>query len=262
MISIQHTDLNRSSMGRKEMNKATRTNVAILGTIFGISGISHGFFELLQGNVPTGGAFINAIGAAHKMWPHGDEPAFTVIPNFLLTGIAAMLVGLAIIIWSLRFVHRKNGSTVFLALFILLLLVGGGVAQVLFFPFLWLVATRIDKPLDGWQRILPIKIRRSLAVVWPWCLAASAALLAFALEIATTGFVPGVRDPEIALTVMLACLGLEVIAFPLTFISGFAHDLGSRRKTAPGETYSSRQSPGAAAQGGEGEFTARRAAKP
>ena len=76
------------------MNNATRTNVAVLGTIFGISGMSHGFFETLQGNVPTDGLFIFAIGAAQKMWPHGDEPAFTLIPNFLLTGIAAMIVGL------------------------------------------------------------------------------------------------------------------------------------------------------------------------
>lgn len=77
------------------MNRATRTNVATLGTIFGISGMSHGFFEILQGSVPTDGLFISAIGEAQKMWPHGDEPAFTLIPNFLLTGIAAMIVGLA-----------------------------------------------------------------------------------------------------------------------------------------------------------------------
>ena len=116
---------------RGEMNKATKINVATLGTIFGISGINHGFFETLQGNIPTPGLFIFAIGEAQKMWLHGDEPAFTIIPNFLLTGIAAMIVGLSIIIWSLGFVHKKNGPTVFILLFILLLLVGGGVAQIL-----------------------------------------------------------------------------------------------------------------------------------
>ena len=129
------------------MNKATRIIVATLGTIFGISGMSHGFFEILQGNIPTGGLFISAIGEAQKMWPHGNEPAFTLIPNFLMTGIAAMIVGLAIIVWSLGFVHKKNGPTVFILLFVLLLLVGGGVAQILFFPWIWLVSTRINKPL-------------------------------------------------------------------------------------------------------------------
>ncbi len=138
------------------MNKATRINVATLGAIFGISGMNHGFFEILQGNVPTGGLFISAIGEAQKMWPHGNEFAFTLIPNFLITGIAAMTVGLAIFLWSLGFVHKKNGPIVFILLFILLLLVGGGVAQILFFPWIWLVSTRINQPLV-WSR----KIRNS-----------------------------------------------------------------------------------------------------
>lgn len=63
------------------MDKATRINLATLGTIFGISGMSHGFFKTLQGNVPTRGLFIFAIGEAQKMRSHGNEPAFTIIPN-------------------------------------------------------------------------------------------------------------------------------------------------------------------------------------
>ena len=207
------------------MNKATRINVATLGTIFGISGMSHGFFEALQGNVPTRGLFIFAIGEAQKMWPHGNEPAFTIIPNFLLTGIAAMIVGLSIIIWSLGFVHKKNGPTVFILIFILLLMVGGGVAQILFFPFIWLVSTRINQPLAWWRKVLPIKFQEPLAKVWPWFLVVSATLLVCALIIATTGFVPAVNDPEVVLSIMLFCLGMEVLALPLTFVAGFAHDI-------------------------------------
>jgi len=207
------------------MNKATRMNVATLGTIFGVSGMSHGFFETLQGNVPTRGLFIFAIGEAQKMWPHGNEPAFTIIPNFLLTGIAAMIVGLTIIIWSLGFVHKKNGPTVLILLFILLLMVGGGVAQILFFPFIWLVSTRINQPLAWWRKVLPSKLQEPLAKVWPWVLAISATLLVCVLIIATTGFVPAVNDPEVVLSIMLFCLGMEVFALPLTFVAGFAHDI-------------------------------------
>jgi hypothetical protein len=214
------------------MNKATRINVATLGTIFGISGMSHGFFEALQGNVPTGGLFIYAIGEAQKMWPHGNEPAFTFLPTFLLAGIASMIVGLTLIIWSLRFVHKKNGPTVFLILFIVLLLVGGGVAQILFFPFIWLLSTRIHQPLAWWRKVLSARIQKSLARLWPWTLVISAGLLGFALEIATTGFVPGVSDPEVSLSVMLFCLGMEVIALPLTFGTGFAYDVVLRPDVA------------------------------
>lgn len=214
------------------MNKATRVVVATLGTVFGISGISHGFFELLQGNVPTDGLFISAIGKAQKMWLHGNEYAFTLIPNFMMSGIAAMMVSLAIIIWSLRFVNKKHGPTVFLVLFVLLLLVGGGVAQILFFPLIWLVSTCINKPLVWWRKMLPVKIQKPLGKLWHLSLIISSALLIFVLEIAITGFVPTVNDTETVLSIMLFCLGIEAVVLPLTFVSGFAHDIAMRSTVA------------------------------
>ena len=207
------------------MNNATRVIVTTLSVVFGISGMSHGFFEALQGNTPTDSMYISAIGETHRMWLHGNEPAFTLIPNFLITGIAAMLVGLAIIVWSLGFVHKKRGPTILLLLFVLLLLVGGGVAQILFFPWIWLVSTRINKPLIWWRKILPGKTQKSLGKLWPWSLITSSVLLAFVLEIGTTGFVPTVKDPEVVLSIMLSCLGMEVVVLPLTFVAGFAHDM-------------------------------------
>ena len=62
-------------------------------------------------------------------------------------------------------------------------------------------------------------------MLWPWSLAISAGLLVFALVIATTGFVPGVRDAEAVFSIMLVCLGMEAIALPLTFVTGFVYDI-------------------------------------
>ena len=207
------------------MNTATRRIVSTLGVIFAISGMSHGFFETLQGNTPTGGVFISAIGESHRMWEHGNEYAFTLIPNFLITGILAMCVSVTIVIWSTRFVHKKNGPIGFLLLFILLFLVGGGIAQVLFFTLTWLVATRINRPLTWWRKALPEKMRRVLARLWPWSLAVGSLLMLMTLQIATTGFVPLVSDSDAALTVMLSSLVLALGAFLLTFVAGFAHDI-------------------------------------
>lgn len=215
------------------MNHSTRVNVATMGVVFGLSGMSHGFFEVLQGNVPTPGLLVSAIGEAQRMWPHGNEPAFTVIPNFLGTGIAAMVVGLALIVWSLGFVHQKHGPTVFLGLFVLLLLVGGGVAQVLFFPFFWLASTRIRRPLSWWRGVLPARLRAWLARGWPWLLVLSATLLVCALAIATTGFVPAVDDPEAVFGVMLACLVAVVLLLPLAFAAGFARDVDAEAVATP-----------------------------
>ena len=219
------------------MNKATRITVATLGIIFGLSGMNHGFFEILHGNIPADGLFISAIGDAQKMWPHGNELAFTLIPNFLVTGIVAMMVGFAIIIWSLGFVHRKNGSFILILLFLLLLLVGGGVAQVLFFPWIWLVSTRINASLGWWRKILPLKFQTSLGKLWSWSLIISATLFLFVFEIGVTGFVPTVNDPDVVLWIMLSCLAVEVVALPLTFVSGFAYDIKMRPSIILGESH-------------------------
>ena len=123
------------------MNRATRIIVSALGVGFGIAGLDHGFFETLQGYTPTHGMIIQAIGPANLMWIHGTEDAFTLVPNFLITGILAILVSLAIMVWSIGFIHTKHGSSVFLLLFALLFLVGGGIGQIVFFVPTWLFST-------------------------------------------------------------------------------------------------------------------------
>jgi hypothetical protein len=208
------------------MNRATRINVIALAVLLAISGMmAHGLFEVLQGNTPTNGLFIEAIGEAHRTWEHGAEGAFTIIPNFLITGLLAMTVSLGIIIWSVGFVHKKNGPLVLLLFFILLFLVGGGVAQILFFIPLWAVATRINKPLSWWRRILPAGPRRVLAELWPWFLVAGAVLFVIGLVISITGYVPGLSDPEQILTIDWSILGIGYLLYLLAFFAGFAYDI-------------------------------------
>ena len=207
------------------MRSATRAIVSTLGVIFGIGGMAHGFFETLQGNTPTEGLIISAIGEAQRMWVHGTETAFTLIPNFLITGIVAIVVSLIIIIWSVTSIHKKNGPLVFILLFILLFLVGGGIGQIIFFTLGWAAATRINKPLNWWRKVLPHGLRRVFAKLWLGFLIVSSLLILFALEIAMFGFVPGVSDPDLILTIMLSALGAGLGILLLTFVAGFAHDI-------------------------------------
>ncbi|HAP43129.1 MAG: hypothetical protein A2087_02985 [Spirochaetes bacterium GWD1_61_31] len=207
------------------VNRAIKTVVAVMGAVFGIGGMGHGFFEALQGNKPTGGLFIEAIGPAHRFWEHGREPAFTIIPNFLVTGIAAIAVGIVVLVWSLGFMHRKQAPAVFLGLFILLLLVGGGVAQVIFFTILWAFSTRIHAPLSWWKKKLPPSVRPGLARRWAYWLAASAALIIFTLQVAIFGWAPGVTDPDALSLIMVATLGTGLLFLVLAFISACAADI-------------------------------------
>ena len=209
------------------MNNATRINVATLGVIFGISGMTHGFAEILQGNTPTGGLFINAIaaGSSWTRWSEGGEGAFTILPNFLITGILAMIFGFAIVVWSLGFAHKRYGPLVYLLLFILLFLVGGGIGQVPFFISAWAVSTRIHRPLHWWRNILPLAARQRLAQLWPGLLAGAAVLILTALVIAIFGYIPGLQDMAQVLNLTLSMVGLSLLFFLLAFVAGFTYDL-------------------------------------
>jgi hypothetical protein len=128
---------------RKEVN-STRLVVVIQGTIGGLAGMTHGIFEITQGNKPTAGLVFDQ-----------TSGAFSILPTYLFSGIAAILVGLALIVWTVGFIHRKNGPVIFLLISMLLFLVGGGIAQVAFFLIAWAVSTRITNHPTGGNSIHP-----------------------------------------------------------------------------------------------------------
>jgi len=211
------------------MNRTTRIIVSTLGVTLGIAGIDHGFFEALQGNVPTPGLFVQAIGPANRMWVYGTEDAFTLVPNFLLTGILAIILSFAIMIWSVGFVHKKNGSRVFILFCILLFLVGGGVAQAVGFILVWAMATQINSPLTWWRKALSENARKRLSPLWLFFLGIGSLLFLIALEIAIAGFVPDINNPMQKQYICWALLGLALAAYLLSFIAGFAHDIQAKR---------------------------------
>ena len=210
------------------MNRATKTIVATFGFLAGIGGIDHGLFEALQGNTPTPGLFVQAIGPAQRMWVYGTEDAFTLIPNFLVTGLLAMSLSLAIMVWSNGFVHKKGGLPILILLCVSLFLVGGGVAQVVMFILVWAVAAQINSPLMGWRRVLPETVRQRLAPMWPFFLAFGSLLFFMALEIAIAGLVPGVNNPDQKQYICWSLLGVAFGAYLLAITAGFAHDIQAR----------------------------------
>ncbi len=205
------------------MNRAIRIVVATLGVALGIAGMDHGFFEALQGNIPTPGLFVQAIGPANRMWIYGTEDAFTIIPNFLITGILAMTISLFLMMWAIGFIHMKNGVPIFILLCVLLFLAGGGVAQTFMFIPAWVVANQVNSPLTWWRKIFPKSLRR-LAPLWRLFLTIGSLLFLIALEIAITGFVPGVNNPDQKQYICWSLLGVAFGAYLLSFLTGFAFD--------------------------------------
>ena len=218
---------------RKEGSGFTARRIIslVFGILLGISGINHGFFEAMQGYKPTNGVIVQAIGEAKRMWPYGTEEAFTIVPNFLITGILAMCSGFAVIVWSIRFIHKRNGTLILLMLFIVLFLVGGGIAQVLFFLPIWAYSTRINKPLQGWKRVLSGEGGKHLSLAWKYFLAICSLLFVVASEIAIAGFFPGITKKDTLLYICWSFLAVSWILMNVTFISGFAADIANRERS-------------------------------
>lgn len=148
---------------------ATRILVATFGVLVGLAGIEHGVGEILQG-------WIRPQGLVIQSWAHWEafqllngEPAMTVIPNLLVTGVLAVIVALAVGAWSVRFAHRPRGGLGLVLLSVLLLLVGGGFGPPLIGIVIGLVATRIGVVSHRW----PGPIAAALGRAWAWVLAAA-----------------------------------------------------------------------------------------
>jgi hypothetical protein len=143
-----------------------RLTVATFSTLFGISGLEHGLFELLQGNARPDGLLISAIGPEQRFWPRGTETAFTLIPNYAVTGCIAMLISSVVILWSLFGLGKRHAWLPLLVLSVAQFLTGGGFAQIFLSVTISIVACRLGTPLLWWKKHVPAKIRTVIGAPW------------------------------------------------------------------------------------------------
>jgi hypothetical protein len=198
-------------------NRSTAMFVGALGTVIGVSGAIHGVHSILKGNTPTGGMLLPAIGA------------FTLVQNYLITGILTVVFGLAVVIWSIGFVHRRHGPAVFVALSIALFLVGGGVAEIAFIVLTALLSTRIHHPLDRWQRAAGSRLGLALARLWPYALTLAFSVFLIGYSIWLFVLPPGeVRQIGTLHYATWASLGIGFILLLLVVPCGFMRDVHQR----------------------------------
>jgi hypothetical protein len=219
------------SQQQKPLNSAARVIASTVGVLVGLAGFEHGFFEMLQGNATPSGMIIDAIGPAQKLWPSATEPALTIIPNFFVTGILAMIVGLLVTIWAVAFVQRENGGAILLLLSIILFLVGGGSPPLFLGVLASVVATRINKPLTWWRTHLPVNLRGFLAKLWPWSIIAFVLIFWFAVVIAITGwplmlFFDANTTDFLPILTVLGYVSDVLLLFSI--FAGFAYDIQRR----------------------------------
>jgi hypothetical protein len=207
------------------MRNATSLTASTLGAIMGLAGLEHGLGEILQGNVaPPGIMFLS--------WPDsaffrsvGGEPAMTLIPNLLVTGILAVLISLIVLVWATRFIHQRNGGPIMMLLCLGLLLTGGGIFPPVIGIVVGGVATQINTPLSSWPNHHSIGLRQFLAQIWPGVFAINLlAWLSLFPGMNLLGYFLGVNNPNLTLLLIVIALG----SLLLTIFSGFARDIQYR----------------------------------
>lgn len=223
---INDSDETKKGNVRWQNINATRIVVAAFAMLCGLTGITAGFFEILQGNVAPDGLIISTIGPEYNMWKtYGlselmeTYSALTIVPNFFVTGMLAIIASCVVIIWGVGFIHRKHGVIIFLLLSVIQLLVGGSFVMDLAL-ITTITATRTNNPLTWWKIHLSSRVKDLLAKLWFWSLIAYI-ILSFTM-LGITVF--GVNDGSFQelLGVLAALMFAPLI---LMIIGGFAYDI-------------------------------------
>jgi hypothetical protein len=157
------------------MLPATRLTASTFGVLAGLGGVRHGIGEVQQGNVRPPGLFIESWIEGPIATHMDGEPAITIVPNLLATGILALLVSSLLVIWAAFYVARPRGSLAIALLSLGMLLLGGGIAP----PIIGILAagsaSAIHDPREARKGKLRGTAQRLLAAAWPAIFAIAAA---------------------------------------------------------------------------------------
>lgn len=145
-------------------DSATLVTVRVLGLLAALNGIDHGVGAITQGPGAPAQLVYESWGHVDAFDPLNGEPALTVIPDLLVSGLVTVVVSVALGAWlTLRPAHRRSGP-ITLALALVLLLVGGGFGPPLLAIVVGLLVMRVGKATSR-----PVGTATRLAHrLWPW----------------------------------------------------------------------------------------------
>jgi hypothetical protein len=103
-----------------------RVLAAAGGVLAGIGGVVHGIGEVLQGSGPPGGIVFESWTTGGIASNLGGEPAMSLVPDLLVSGLLTLGASVAVALWAARFADHRYGGRGLAVLSVLMLLVGGG----------------------------------------------------------------------------------------------------------------------------------------
>jgi hypothetical protein len=203
-------------------NGAAKFVAIAYGVLAGLGGIRHGIGEIIQGNMRPEGVFFLSWTEGPLATNMGGEPAMTIIPNLLITGILALAVSLAVLVWAVGFVDRKKGGLILIALSIAMLLVGGGIAPPILGVLAGVAGIGIRSPINYWRTLYPVNFQQLLAQVWTWIFGVSVLNGVFLfLGSLILVYIFDVNNQDL----FLGSFFLAVFLFLLLVVTGIARDI-------------------------------------
>lgn len=208
---------------------ATRVVIAVFGALAGLAGVEHGIGEVLQGSTRPGGLMILSWPGSPFFEVLAGEPAMTVIPNLLVSGVLSIVLSLVVVGLAHGFAHRNQGGLALMAASVALFLVGGGFGPALLGIIVAVAALRIRSPHHWAAR--DHRLGRILAAAWPWALGCAIAawlLLMPGLSLLSRSFSV---DSAVLVEITIFCAFITLV---LSIFTGFAHDRRSTIRRADG----------------------------
>lgn len=209
--------------------RAARIFGGLFGVMAGLGGIRHGIGEIRQGSTSPEGMIFDSWSEGPISRNMDGEPAFSLVPDLLATGILTLAVSAALLVWSIGFIQRPRGAHVLILLSIALFLFGGGFGPPLVGVLAGVGMIAIEAPHPWVRRSIPGSVIQPLAALWPWLYAVSATTGAFVFI--GSLILVYISDANYA-TVVLNSFYLMILSMILTIAAGVAHQ-STRGEPAP-----------------------------
>jgi hypothetical protein len=187
-----------------------KVSTVVLITYTAIIGFIHGVGEIFQAGSQATSNLIFALDVAdpEKVW-HGGLPAFTLIPDFLISGIITVLISIAIIV-LVNLLIKSKYFIFFPLIFIFLFLFGGGFVP----PFIGIISSAyysIQKR-SSMNTKQPTLLRKIIAQLWIYLISA----LIFWLP---SSWIIGWISPEFRLQISSATFIMFDIFLPILILA-------------------------------------------
>ncbi len=190
------------------MSTASRASISVFGVIISFAGIEHGIGEILQGNQAPTGVMIASWPTSPFFRMLAGEPAMTIIPNLLATGMLAILTTVIFLMLSTAWLNKKFAGWMMIPVAIAMLLSGAGMSPPILVVILSVATIVMHNPTRKIRSRKRTSFHQLRAKLWQGTLILSVICwLAVLPGLPLLDYFSDVNSPLLVLVVTLCAIG-------------------------------------------------------